>query len=385
MDWTPGNRQAPGPAQLPGIEGFYVLGAERNLGRFGADGRFHPEPELTRELEKAIRSLAQRYHAGDIDGLAVGLVTAGGKDRPWRCASLVLAESVLREVFKTGDEDERPLTDFQQRNRTRSLFQGMEMILSARDPVRPEYPRYCPVLYAPDVSAEVLRRRYGVDQVEAGEVLEVLDLLASLPPEQRHARVFSRMALEVLRTRIAPEMRSSPELMVAAGANPGIEVLRPAGDQPPWLDEDEDRNVEFREGDAVPYWLLGRFSPFNQLNDLQRQFIARGLTISRRPAGTVFVERGSQDDVSVCLVQGTVTLEAFDGRTMRVIGGTKRAQIPISQLRPHAFTVRADTDVTVLLVSQSMVRKVTRIVTTYSNRPGIEVKEVGLLPDTVGG
>ncbi|MGA8259864.1 MAG: cyclic nucleotide-binding domain-containing protein [Arenicellales bacterium] len=381
------HRREPGPAQLPGIEGFYVLRAGRELGRYDGNGRFRSVPELTKALEGAIGSLMRHYRAGDVDGLAMGLVTTGAKDRPWRCASLVFSEPVLREVFRTGDDDKASLTTFEHRNRTRSLFQGMEIVLSARDPVRPEYPRYCPVLYAPDVDAEVLRRRYGIQDVDAARVFEVLDLMAPLPPEQRWDRVFSRMAAEVLNTRIAPEMRSSPELMVAAGAGPEIEAHRTAADQRPWLDEDEDENrsVEFKPGEPVPYWLLGRFTPFNQLNDLQRQFIARGLTISRRPAGTVFVEQGSQDDASVCLVEGTIRLEAFDGRTISIVGGTKRAQIPISQLRPHAYTVRAETDVTVFLLSQSMVRKVTRIVTTYSNRPGIEVQEVGLLPDSVEG
>lgn len=381
---TSKRRSEPGPAQLPGIEGFYVLRAGRELGRYHADGRFRAEEGLTKSLSGNIDVLMRRYRSGDSGELAIGLIMTDGENHPWRSASLVFSEHALGDVFKTGVDDKGPLTGFQIRNRTRSLFQGMDVVLSARDPSQPKCPRYCPVLYAPEASGEELSRRYDVEGVEAGKVLEVLDLMAPLPEEERHNPAFSKMVMDMARTRIAPEMRSSPAFMVAAGANRKIKGFTAGAAQTPWSDEEKDRGVDFQTGDPVPYWLLGWFTPFNQLNDLQRQFIARGLKLLRRPAGTVFVERGSQEDVSICLVEGTIKLEAFDGRSMSVVGGTKRAQIPISQLHPHAYTVLAETEVTVFLISQSMVRKVTRITTTYSNRPGIDVKEVSLLPDSVG-
>ncbi|MGA8259267.1 MAG: hypothetical protein WB783_03555, partial [Arenicellales bacterium] len=79
---------------------------------------------------------------------------------------------------------------------------------------------------------------------------------------------------------------------------------------------------------------------------------------------------------TIYLIEGTLELEAFDGRKMSIVGGTRRAHLPISQLRPHAYTVRAATEVSVILMSQDMVREITRITTTYRSRSGIEVHEV---------
>jgi CRP-like cAMP-binding protein len=119
----------------------------------------------------------------------------------------------------------------------------------------------------------------------------------------------------------------------------------------------------------VPYWLLARFSPFINLDDLQRQFVARGHTIRKKPAGVTLIELGSKEDITLYLIDGTLELEAFDGRTFKIVGGTYRAYLPVSQLRPHAYTVRAVTDVSVILVSQDMVREINRIATTYKSRP----------------
>lgn len=379
---TPHRRGEPGPAQLPGIEGFFVLDTDGGLGRYQADGSFVPEPDLTGALRRVAGAVLQRYLAGEVDELAIGLVTSDISGKPWQGTSMVFSDHALREVYKTSTETSEHLTSFQSRNRIKSLFQGMEIILYATDPSLPTCPRYCPVFFEPEVSNETLCGRYGLDDIEAGWVLEVLDLMAHLEPGDRHHPAFSRMVLEMTRTRIAPELRSGPELTLAAGAAPEIEfVPHDQRQDGPWQDEPVDRSVSFNAGDPVPYWLLGGFSPFNQLNDLQREFIARDLSITKRKAGATLIERGSLEDISFYLVDGTIELEAFDGRRMTIVGGTKRAQLSISQLSPHAYTVRAETDVTIIPVRQHLVREVTRVTTTYNNRLGIEVRELERLAD----
>jgi hypothetical protein len=47
--------------------------------------------------------------------------------------------------------------------------------------------------------------------------------------------------------------------------------------------------------------------------------------------------------------------------------------------------VKAGTDAAVILMSQKMVRDVTRITTTYKNRPAIDVQELTSLPDDIPG
>lgn len=384
--------RSPGPAMLPGIEGFYVLTSDGVLGRYQPDGRFVAEPSLTEALRNETTALWGRCRGGDTESIAIGLVTRRTRDRPWHCASLAFSDMALREIYRTSDDPGSPLTAFQQRNRTKSVYRAMELILDTHKASRPEHPRFCPVLAAPECGRDVLSRRYGVDDLDAVNALEVLDLAPLPGTDQRRQAALDRMVVELTRTTITPELRSAPDLRVVDDAGPAPRgagtaswsVVEPARYRDPWEDEPDNRLASFNDGDPVPYWLLAWFSPFNELNDLQRQFVARGHTVTKRRAGARLLERGSRDDATLYLVDGTLDLEAFDGRRMSIVGGTRRAHLPVSQLRPHAYTVTAATDVSIIVVSQDMVREITRITTTYNARPGIEVSE-GELPSATGG
>lgn len=202
--------------------------------------------------------------------------------------------------------------------------------------------------------------------------------MAPLTPQEQRQPVLSRMVVEMARAGIAPELRHAPELKVVESGrsddDEAPETLR-AADDIPWKDEPDERQASFNDGDPVTYWVLSWFTPFSELNDLQRQFVARGHTVTKKPAGSTLIQRGSTDDRTLYLIEGTLELEAFDGRRMTITGGTRRAHLPVSQLRPHAYTVRATTGVTVMYVSQDMIREINRITTTYRSRPGIEVTE----------
>lgn len=378
----------PGPALLPGIEGFYVLTTSGTFGRYQSDGQFREEPSLSERLAGEAAALLRRYRDGDLASITLGLVTRKTPDKPWHCASLVFSDAALKEVYKTSDDPAASPTAFQKRNKIKSVYRGMELILDTRKASQPDRPRFCPVLVVPEQDCEALSRRYGVSDVDAVNALEVLDLMAPLSPEQQRHAPLSRMVVEMSQLKIAPELRSAPDLKVVDNTD----SPQPARGQTdamqyhnPWEDEPQQRQVSFNDRDPVTYWLLAWFTPFNELNDLQRQFIARGHSITKKPAGTRLLERGSRDDVTLYLVEGTLELEAFDGKKMSIVGGTRRAHLPISQLRPHAFTVTAATSVTVIYVSQDMVREINRITTTYKSRPGIEVSEMDALPAVGGG
>lgn len=399
--------RGPGPALLPGIEGFFVLTAAGTLGRYQSDGRFVEEPAISARLGDATAALLRRYRSGDVERLAIALVIRKTPDKPWQGASLTFSDGALREIYGTGDDHAAPLTPFQKRNKVKSIYRGMELILDTRKASRPDLPRFCPVLVAPEYDHDELSRRYGVADIDTVNSLEVLDLMDPLSPEQQRHPTLSQLVVDMSRSKITPEMRSGPELKVvdnAGGASPGSPDDGPAsfadpwGDKmvdnagsvtpgtpedgppsftDPWGEEEEQRIAAFSDGDPVPYWLLASFSPFNELNDVQRQFIARGHTVTRKAAGATLIERGSTDDVTCYLIEGTLQLEAFDGRTMQIVSGTRRAHLPVSQLRPHAYTVKAATDAMVVFVSQDMVREINRIATTYKSRPSIEVTEEG--------
>lgn len=146
------------------------------------------------------------------------------------------------------------------------------------------------------------------------------------------------------------------------------------------------RDLEDGYGDPAVYRALSWSAPFHALNDLLRQFIAHEQRTTKMPAGTTLVQRGSLEDVSIYLIEGTVEAEPHDGKRFRITAGTPDAHHPISVLRPHAYTVTAATDVTVILLSQDMVRKLARITAAHnSSLSGIEVSELDSLPGEVAG
>lgn len=365
-----------GALRFPGIEGFYGLKAGGTLGRYTADGGFLEEPELSGALGGHIAALLRQYRAGEIDRLALGLVTPSTPDQPWGTACMVYSDVALHEVFRTGADSSSPLTAFQKRTKVKSVYQGMELLLETTRLSQSGEPRFCPVLIEPEVDSDTLCRRYGTENVRADRSLEVLDLMAALPDDRRHSGL-AKMVREMAQAGIVPELRHAPDLILVENPNvwSGGESASSdgLGGDTPWQDEPEDRDTCFNDGDPVTYWLLAWFTPFNDLTDAQRQFLSRGHTVTRKRAGSTLIQRGSRDDVSICLIEGTLELEAFDGKTITVVGGTRRAHLPISRLRPHAYTIRAVTDVTVILLSQDMVREVNRVASTYRLRPVTEV------------
>lgn len=127
----------------------------------------------------------------------------------------------------------------------------------------------------------------------------------------------------------------------------------------------------FNEGDAVTGWLLEWFSPFNELTDNQREIIAGYETIRKAAGGTRLIEQGSRDDICIYLVEGSLVLTGPDGGTMVVKAGTRRSRLPISVLTPHVYGVTAATDVSVIAFSQTLIRRIIEISTTYtSTDPG---------------
>jgi len=139
----------------------------------------------------------------------------------------------------------------------------------------------------------------------------------------------------------------------------------------------DDESTDAEIGDVSIYRALSSFAPFNELNDMIRRAIANKHQITTKPAGTHLIRRGAEDDVAIYLVAGVLQLEGYDEREFYVASGTERARLPVSLLRPHAYDVKAATEVSVIILSQSLIRKVLQLISNYRRRysTGIEVTE----------
>jgi len=143
------------------------------------------------------------------------------------------------------------------------------------------------------------------------------------------------------------------------------------------FDEPDSDTVErFEDGDAVPCEVLSRFSPFDQLPESLQGDIADRLSVSRKPAGTSLIERGSREDLCIYLIHGTLQLEAADGKRVTVKGGTSKARSPLCQLRPHVYNVESVTDVAVVMLSQTLVGDIVQSIARHKPGTGIQVHEM---------
>lgn len=358
------------------LTGLYLLTGEGTLARFDHDGELIAEPELSAGLSFRLGAVIDQYRSGAADDMSLALVTVPEIDQGWDTGTMVLGDRLLNELFQVERNGGGAPATGACTNRTRALYHGMEMVLSSHRDGRSSLPRFCPVLFAPEVNGAALRERYGVDIIDERGVFEVLDLCATFAsssrlPDELPAMV-RRMRQAQADVAAAGRRRgcatgSAGDSALGMPARTALAVVAQRGEESPVAQADAAFDLCFSEGEAVTGWLLEWFSPFNELTDTQREIIAGYETIRTVTSGSRLVEQGSTDDVCIYLVEGILELRALDGPTMRIAGGTRRSRLPISVLTPHVYTVTAVTNASVIVFSQRLIRKITEVTRTYSS------------------
>lgn len=87
--------------------------------------------------------------------------------------------------------------------------------------------------------------------------------------------------------------------------------------------------------------LLEAFIPLLDLNNEGLATLASKTRLTSASAGQTLIRQGTTDDEFVYLVEGKLELEAPDGLKRILEGGSKAARHPLSQLKPHKYTVTA--------------------------------------------
>jgi HD-like signal output (HDOD) protein len=91
--------------------------------------------------------------------------------------------------------------------------------------------------------------------------------------------------------------------------------------------------------------MLKRLSPFSNLAGEELVFLASQVMTGRAEPGKLIIERGATDPWTYFLLEGALDLEAGDGRVTRISANDERALMPIAQLKPRQYRVRAATSV----------------------------------------
>lgn len=177
---------------FPGVQDFVVLTAKGLVGRLEPGKGFKVFERLSETVAEHAGQLldAYRKNPGNPE-IRPAIVIPPMPTRKWRSASLVFDEYVVHRLYPSGGgADPNELTPFQARNRERSIYQGMEILIAYENRSMPGVAFYCPVLYG---QAGKVRDYPGYALGMADDVppdtpvIEVLNFIALLTPAERRS------------------------------------------------------------------------------------------------------------------------------------------------------------------------------------------------------
>lgn len=385
---------------LPDPSGLYVLSPEGSLGVYLSpytdSKKFSVDSELSAELSGHIADFLKTYQASPEGSAArVAIVYHSAEKKPWGHATFFMEKSVVRDVYPvtgllTGGGSSA-LTSFQQRNREKSIYRGMETLLAHK--ATSNLAIYCPVLFDRNTTLDCYLATLGREEQEGDRktpVLEVLNLVANVPVLARNSPAILDLREKLHAVLIKSHMRKESGLAVVdAGAPPAVSApltpdavssIRPSATRArpgsesvpaalraasvlPMKDfsrlhvSDRHEHIErllLQPSRAVDSVSLQAFTPFRGLSDQYLLRISYQCPIYQAPAGTRLLERGMNDKWNLFLLNGALLLEAQDGAVLTLESGTERAASPVSSLKPRKYQVVAKTPVTFLWVPDAL-------------------------------
>ena len=99
---------------------------------------------------------------------------------------------------------------------------------------------------------------------------------------------------------------------------------------------------------------ISRFWPLNGLTDEQLLIVSRHTEVCRHRAGDVVLSAGSDDAFSWYLGSGAIGLRTREGAGPVVDSNSDLGRFPLSNLRPHRYSITALTEVTLLRVDKTV-------------------------------
>lgn len=398
--------------ELPDIQGCYLLTPSGTLGSYQQDRRFHPDTELTQALAEPIGRFLQEIRSGqDTRWLRLGIVHADHADKPWKTATLALADDVLRRLYPVSSVRDGRMTSFQLRNREHGVFRGMELLLDYRDLAIPETPYFCPVLVYRGTRLDHYLpwpERPPRDTDRQTIAVEVIDLLAGLARSQRNVPAVARLVAAERQAIVRPELRQAPSLGLLDDvrqrndAVPARHVVPPPAAAPaidPYSAEKDTQEITeletryaangFRDWDYGAWFEthstpesqerfgklllpaggyrnrsaeeLRFFERFESFDLAALQLIATKSPVFKVPAGTLLLDIGTRDHWNLYLLSGDLELAAPDGSLYPLTGGSASARQPVAFLKPRLFSVTTRSEVEFLWLYEPMIEAVKRL------------------------
>ncbi|MBI3897287.1 MAG: hypothetical protein HY308_03205 [Gammaproteobacteria bacterium] len=410
---------------LTHVTGLCVLLPNGGIGFYQDNNAVVLDAELSQALtERNQEFLAAYLAAPHAEPYRLGLIFAARERRPWGVDTFVLEERVVREVYPVSGAPTAELTSFQKKNREKSLYRGIELLLDYRLEHLADAPVYCPVLYdrGTTLGQYPAALHFGEDADRDIPVLEVVNLVATMPMAHRNVaavlalmkRMYERTVHKDMRdqrlavigkvgvgseqnsgffdanTRHERKLTLAVEDMPAPVENARAQLKPATGfaadKQAPAAGKTQPSPVSIAElqvrlnvveplitGQRVAaierllsanrltdVSCLSTFLQFQNIAQEKLALLAEKLSVYRAPAGTQLLALGANDPWNLYLLQGAIALRAADGGATSINGGSDKAKSPIASLKPRKYSVTAVTSVSFLWIHDTMVQAVTQ-------------------------
>lgn len=372
---------------LTNAVGLYAVTPDGELGVLREGNRFVAEPAFIQAFGPQIRQLLKTYLKNpDGSNVRLGLVFHSLEELPWRSDTLVMEEHVLREVYPVGGPATQELTAFQKKNRIKSLYRGIELLIEYRHERLADAPVYCPLLFDRDTLLADYSAYRGFKGDARVPVVELVNLMAMLPLGRRNTSALLAIMQEMHNYVVRKDMRRDDflslrqdEYVGSKGDAATVEYfdvdkrherqqMFPAGSLGARLAaaEQAQRSERF---DQVEQWLerphrpvdaelLRGFVQFRNLDAAVLTALAARALVHTAPRGVRLLDVGMTDSWNMYLLEGTVSLQAEDGGALLVAGGTDKAASPISFLKPRKYAVSSVTPVSFLWMHDALLQAV---------------------------
>ena len=365
------------------LTGLYMLTDDGSLGAVDDNNVLALDEALSKAFQLHNRRFFEMYAADPDGGLRLAVLYRSAAAKAWGSDTLVLEESVVRDLYPIAGRGGDALTSFQQKNREKSIYRGMELLLDCRKESDPRAPIYCPILYDRGTVLgqypTLLGRTPSVAESRL-PVIEVLNLVGTIPIGRRDVAAVHTL-MQTLRDRlIRKDMRHS-SLSIAERIAPTPMPDSVGGGYQ--ADRRAERDLSLPTGggswagtignvaavDSSPShmkrWLTqpqGKadaklLQSFTVLRDLSADVLnalASQLLIHAAPAGAQLLNRDTTDEWNMYLIEGSVALEPADGTRLFINGGSDKAATAIASLKPRKYTVTTVTSVRFLWIPDSL-------------------------------
>ncbi len=339
-----------------------VLTSKGELGFIDREGQIAIDPIATDAFRTYSQKLIAEYlqHPNE-GGMHLGIIVHNDGKRPWKSMTIRFSDSLLRRLYSIRDQKSTdPLTTFQKRNQWQSIYRGLELLLEYRVESMPGTPIFCPVILDRKIDAAIREALLAsaADEIdESIPLLEIINFASLMTPVEKDEFAVNELIQKISAGVIYKSLRKPSKLsLIDDEIEEPVRLTAgraaPATTSPTLVGIRLARSHSYQR---IPLDRLRQYETFSRLADLPLSLLAEGMAIIGLHSGEKLLERGTSDQFTYFLLDGTAELKAADRRVQIIHADEAPARRPLSHLRPRQFTIRALDDAKFLRVDHDQV------------------------------